>query len=408
MNEKIQELIELCEKENINISKELIIKLENIAKSDINIINLLLRLITEKKMNLLVDIFEIMIMHQNIYDCVEAIKMFKNSNWDEMIFDILTTQYAVSRGLSINGAKILLENKDINDYKKRLIHLILTNKNAIYYRISLRGARLLIDVEDESLLQQLYRTLTNQLALQKGVALSGATLLKDCNNDIIRLYIYELLNNQTALKNEVALLGARLLSQFEGKNLDTIESYVAKNSNLTEVGITDPKSENTEKNSELIYAQAIYYFLTEKTFIDKSLAIRCANLALEAKTSADIYFMRTILGNKTAIETKIASDLISVIDENAASKSIVDNENANALYFRFCYYYMALSQIIEDNSLFDDVELNVFKGLENVHLIKLQEKMDSLIQELMEKLELQNSSITPTTNDSNLTRKKPE
>lgn len=120
MNEKIQELIELCEKENINISKELIIKLENIAKSDINIINLLLKLITEKKMNLLVDIFEIMIMHQNIYDCVEAIKMFKNSNWDEIIFDILTTQYTVSRGLSINGAKILLENKDINDYKKNL------------------------------------------------------------------------------------------------------------------------------------------------------------------------------------------------------------------------------------------------------------------------------------------------
>ena len=408
MNEKIQELIELCEKENINISKELIIKLENIAKSDINIINLLLKLITEKKMNLLVDIFEIMIMHQNIYDCVEAIKMFKNSNWDEMIFDILTTQYTVSHGLSLNGAKILLENKDINDYKKRLIHSILTNKNAIYYRISLRGAKLLIDVEDESLLQQLYRTLTNPLAIQKGIALSGATLLKECSDKIIQLYIYELLNNKIALKNEVALSGARLLSQFEGKNLDTIESYVAKNSNLTEVGITDPKSENTEKNSELIYAQAIYYFLTEKTFIDKSLAIRYANLALNAKTSADIYFMRTILGNKAAIETGIASDLISVIDENATSKSIVDNENANALYLRFCYYYITLNLIIEDNSLFDDVELNIFKGLENVHLIKLQEKMDSLIQELMEKLELQNSSITPTTNDSNLTRKKPE
>ena len=408
MNEKIQELIELCEKENINISKELIIKLGNIAKSDINIINLLLKLITEKKMNLLVDIFEIMIMHQNIYDCVEAIKMFKNSNWDEMIFDILTTQYAVSRGLSTDGAKILLENKDINDYKKGLIHSILTNKNAICYRISLRGAKLLIDVEDESLLQQLYRTLTNPLAIQKGIALSGATLLKECSDKTIQLYIYELLNNKIALKSEVALSGARLLSQFEGKNLDTIESYVAKNSNLTEVGITDPKSENTEKNSELIYAQAIYYFLTEKTFIDKSLAIRCANLALEAKTSADIYFMQTILGNKAAIETGIASDLIGIIDENATSKSIVDNENANALYFRFCYYYITLNLIIEDNSLVDDVELNVFKELENVHLIKLQEKMDSLIQELMEILELQNSPITPTTNDSNLTRKKPE
>ena len=408
MNEKIQELIELCEKENINISKELIIKLENIAKSDINIINLLLKLITEKKMNLLVDIFEIMIMHQNIYDCVEAIKMFKNSNWDEMIFDILTTQYTVSHGLSLNGAKILLENKDINDYKKRLIHSILTNKNAIYYRISLRGARLLIDVEDEDLLQQLYKTLTNPLAIQKGIALSGATLLKECSDKTIQLYIYELLNNKIALKNEIALSGARLLSQCNGKSLDTIKSYVAKNSNSTKVGITDSKSENTEKNSELIYAQAIYYFITEKTFIDKSLAIRCANLALEAKTSADIYYMRTILGNKTAIETKIASDLVSVIDENAASKSIVDNENVNALYLRFCCYYMALSQIIGDNSLFDDVELNVFKELENVHLIKLQEKMDSLIQELMEKLELQNSSITPTTNDSNLTRKKPE
>ena len=141
--------------------------------------------------------------------------------------------------------------------------------------------------------------------------------------------------------------------------------------------------------------------------VDKDLAIKCANLALNAKTSADIYYMRTILGNKTAIETKIASDLISIIDENATSKSIIDNENANALYFRFCYYYITLNLIIEDNSLVDDVELNVFKELENVHLIKLQEKMDSLIQELMKKLELQNSLITPTTNDSNLTRKKP-
>lgn len=408
MNEKIKELIELCEKENINISKELIIKLENIAKSDINIINLLLRLITEKKMNLLVDIFEIMIMHHNIYDCVEAIKMFKNSNWDEMIYDILTIQDAVSRGLSLNGAKILLENKEITDYKKELIHSLLTNKNAICYRISLRGAKLLIDVDDEALLQQLYKTLTNQLALQKGVALSGATLLKDCNNDIIRLYIYELLNNQTALKNEVALPGARLLSQCDGKSLDTIESYVAKNSNSTEVGITDTKSENVEKNGELIYAQAIYYFLTDKILVDKDLAIKCANLALNAKTSADIYYMRTILDNKTAIETKIASDLISVIDENATSKSIVNDENANAIYYEFCCYHMMFSLIINNDPFFDEVKLDVFKELENIHLIKLQKQMDRLIQELTEKLRLQNSSITPTTNDSNLTRKKPE
>ena len=100
------------------------------------------------------------------------------------------------------------------------------------------------------------------LEKKKGIALSGATLLKECSDKTIQLYIYELLNNKIALKNEVALLGARLLSQCNGKSLDTIESYVAKNSNSTEVGITDAKSENTEKNSELIYAQAIYYFLT--------------------------------------------------------------------------------------------------------------------------------------------------
>lgn len=128
---------------------------------------------------------------------------------------ILGCEDTVQSGIAFEGARMILEAEE--SFQVENMTSLLWNKNVLLAEVALKGAKLILETKEAYQAKKIYSVLSNKDVIDGGFALEGAKMFLQTKEEYQANYIRDILSDVTFIEEGVTLAGAGMILDTENE-----------------------------------------------------------------------------------------------------------------------------------------------------------------------------------------------